>query len=218
MKVAKLLLAIAVVAMFTSTASAHNYVWWEATDGVATYGELGQMLTLPCPGTYEVSMWLKSDEVLYAWASDLTSNIAGCPLISDFDYDLWVKPGKTGYYYPFGTVNWGVVTGPGFITNADGATLAGAPASADSYYPNGYKLCHFTLECTPDCCGAVLTSSTGTGGWGATSPNFMVQFGDNDALNPRLVGTVHGPVIMCIPEPATLVLLGFGGLALLRRR
>ncbi|MBN2561846.1 MAG: PEP-CTERM sorting domain-containing protein [Phycisphaerae bacterium] len=221
MKTAMVILAIAAVAVFTSTASAHNYVWWEATDGVASYGGKGQLLNLPCPGIYEVSMWLYSDEALYGWASDLTSDMPGCPLISNFDYDLWIHRGKCPpYYYPFETVNWGITLGPGFITNAGGSTWSHAPPSDENpYYPNGYRLCRFTLECTPDCCGAILTEKTGLGGWVGANPEVMVQFGDNPVRDAALPLSQGGWVIACdIPEPATITLLGLAGLVMIRRR
>lgn len=207
------LLALALV----STANAANEVWW-ATD---TMGAAGTALALEYnpavdgETTWTVTMKLSSDEQLNAWSQTLFSETEGLSVSNV------VEPAGQ----PF-TAAWmaGTAgTSPGSIladSNAIGTAAAGA-----------YDLIRFDLTAAGSVpMGTVIAIQTVVsydgGGWAAGASYPSVVFGDNDPHNTYYTdysgtaGVIPNAVITvtAIPEPATLVLLSLGALALIRRR
>jgi hypothetical protein len=212
----RLLLALMMVGCLATGASAANTVWF-ATD---TAGGMGQMLELEGyvgeVNTYTVSMMLDQGDTFSGWAEDLALSSAGAQgatSVSGIAYGTW------GPAYQSGVAAYDV---GGFL--ASGAWQNAQPPFVQ---PGDYTLMTFELTWTPAALGDEdwIENWIGGAGWGndVASPDYyapFVSFGDNPPFWTIYTGYSAGPVIhlTAVPEPATLVLLGIGALALIRRR
>jgi hypothetical protein len=226
MRVAKFLLAAVIVVGLTSTASAVNQVWWEATPNNADSSVVGQgagqTLALECAANaarceWSVTMFLTNTEILFSWGSDLAVSDPTIH-VKDFQYEEWFLDMQgNGYYYPF--------TDPSLTTTVNGGVSDAGAFTLGQANPFTYPLFSFTLSkdkgtnWVPGLTG--LSTFTSVMNWGGTQPNVWVEFGANAQINASSVGAAPASDVITInnvPEPATLALLGLGAFCLIRRR
>lgn len=199
MKVRKGLRALAFVSCLAgaSVASADTLVWFTSPSG--TLGA-NNVLTLPGPGTYTVT------------AMAQTSDLAGYSIDLIRGSDTGIAASNVTYLVD----TWSVVEDVPFY-NFDEFALWGAGEAAlgePSLTGGPHPLFSFDLTIAPGSTGNI---SAGIG-IATFAPTQLITFGAStpvDAGDSSAVGNV--PVIV-IPEPASLVLLGIGALALVRRR
>jgi len=205
------LLVLALVGCLASSASADNWVWFQTADA----GAQGQVLELSVDvgarATWNVAMMLSSDEALTGWAEDLwgdTTQLSAANLA----YGNFPAPSASS---------------AGVAVNAGGVLTQGSFGQnfvAPFTPPGLYTLFTFDLTWAPTVAGLDLyiNNIIGSNGWGNTVYPYyvpMVHFAGGPLFYCG-AGADAGPVIhlQSTPEPATLVLLGFGALALIRRR
>ena len=204
-----ILLTLVASLAFTATASADAMIWFEAAG--STSSGAGETLIMPACGTYEVTMWCDTD-TMYAYSVDLCADLCAggpegcCAAVSNVQYLV----GSPWFSDP-------VVTGgcPVILDNAGEYDLFQTTPVV------GLKaLMSFTLSCglpDPPCCPCNIYAGIGQQKFAPAGS--MITFGPNDPVTGDVAGgCLPLPVITCIPEPATIALLGFGVLALIRRR
>lgn len=234
----RILLALALVAMATSAASAATTVWWEMVGsncGATSTGGSGQTLVIEKPlvapaGFYEFELVMKA-------SADAAASTQG---MTGYRSTLWMPPADVGIK----TLTAAVVDNPFNWTPApvlninvgqrlfDNSGRARGTGQQPLYAGNSPQiLMHITLKINvptePFCEEEFIYQTVGLGLFGyAPLGQNTVKFGPNNFVpGGTAVDTWAGasatlPVIRihAIPEPATLALLGFGFLALLRRR
>ena len=201
MRVAKFLMVGLVVAGLTATASAHNMLWFDTGSTYKVSGGMGQNLVLNdgVGAESEITMWFETDGATLSWGADFKERTGTTNEITAFS----ISP--TPYSMTF----------PPTIGVGPDLALGGSAVSMFDVAAGTYELATFTLK-HEDVSDIYLVVNTGNfSGPGFTYP--PVQFGENLPAIEGRFGVETGNVIN-IPEPATLALLGFGALALIRRR
>jgi hypothetical protein len=198
MKGAKFL-TVGLVFGLAASANAVNQVWFEATSGPGSpLGAAGTKLTLPSLGSYNITALMTTDQPVLSWGLNFSAPAALTFSACDVNNN------------PFTTVLNEGTCGAGFWTEA--AAVSGTPIAPGARFILGT----FTLTATA---GGDVTVSVNNGEF--SGPDFSyppTQFGDGAAIEGFAGTPIANPVITVIPEPATLVLLGLGAMALIRRR
>jgi hypothetical protein len=242
----RILLALALVAVATTAANATTYVWWEIESAstaytVTSHGQ-GQTLVIEAyktePGiyTFNLGMWIATDgtggtvngmscERNNLWrGTDTAMTMGNTPEDANLNPLAWTgSAGSTA-----GSQN----NGDSFIKNLGRARQSGGEVVGGT----ALKFINFTLiinaplgEQVCDTHYIYQTVGSTLYAWAPATPLTLnkVVFGANPFVygNTKvetfaLASDTELPVIAIhtIPEPATLALLGFGALALLRRR
>ena len=201
-----ILLTLLASLAFTATASADAMVWFESADAISQGP--GQPLVMEC-GTHEVFMWVDTDS-MSGYSVDLCADLCPegpngcCAEILDVTY-------LVGWMIQDPIIIGGC---PVILDDAGEALLFGAPVVGQQ------AVMSFNMTCglpDPPCCPCDVYAGVGQQKFAPAGS--MITFGPNDPVTGDVAGgCLPLPVITCIPEPATIALLGFGVLALIRRR
>ena len=227
MKVATRVVAIVAVLVAASAANAATHIWFAASNpaggaAIQTAGAAGQSTALRCDATAAFCTWTitmayqndAGDTNLASWANDLFMREQVSGKISiDTGSVVYASNNFTAHPAP---VTYG--NGPMLEQNASGFDF-GAGGS-------GGNLATFTLRKVKNGSGSTNTDHiyVQTGGleWGTVDgANPDMQAGSNPTVaSGGAGGTDLGDVITItnFPEPTSLVLLGLGAVALIRRR
>lgn len=211
MKAASLLLAFALVVGVASTADAYYQVWWTASGGpVVSQGASDGSTDLVLDGsggaaTWHIEMYLAMDA---ATSSGWSASILG-------DTDTLSSSVPT-----YG--DWGPVFFSGTPTAPGAGGILNDGQSQGNFGGTGGTAMLVEWDLSYDGIGAldqVLIYAPTSSGWGSSDPGGFptVAFGTS-APTVMSGGESFPGVITIVPEPATLALLGFGVLALIRRR
>jgi len=195
----KIVALVAVLAM-VSVAGASEQVWF-TSPGASVQGAPGVSMTLPSAGSYTVQVWLSATDLIYGYDIGLKSTAANAGSNGGFPGN-----GASGWLMPFSSVGTGMQL---FHLGQYGfSTWTGGPVNVAT----------FTLTAVAN--SEIIGGSHEDGyGWSDDQGNAVAaQYGAfwNADGNPG--SWANGPAITVLPEPATLVLLGLGAVALLRRR
>ena len=216
----RVLLALMAVLAFTASAGATNQVWFEASvvsggGTVEVQGAPGVSVeaTANGPTTFNVDIFLSTGTANLTAYWMQFEEMGDCPgLMSDHFLNEF-NPGMSINYQEFTPAVWrahygGVVAEPAGTVLHVGSFLLDKNPLIDDY--------NYVWGATPPYYGVY----TGAGSWGNGGQE--IQWGGATPVGPYGVPFyyVDGAMmsVHCIPEPATIALLGLGVVALIRRR
>lgn len=232
--IGSMILALAIVAMAATNASATAFVWYSTpnvngngSDAAVPGGERGQQLNLLCdtslPGqcSWTIDMNVRTNiSTWISWATNLSTADVGKGLVVSN-----VQEVQNGTLFDNSHTGGIGAGGNALLTGSNGRRtsvgianndVAGAPYTLIRFTlskPAGTNLEDSAVINATNALGAIQWSKSG---FPATE---AVSYAGAPAVNGNVAG--GGPVINVtnfIPEPATLGMLVIGGLALIRRR
>lgn len=222
--VGKLVVAVLIALAVPAAATADVQLWWEMAPGsMGTVMNSGpdQMLLIEkdaAPGTYYFDlrlMGLVTAGTMNGHANDVYGDLADITALTATPSIGWLIPAP----------NQGINVAPDLLAENIGEAPFPPPFGPDlPLDPNSGVVEYMRLEIE-----ITKPSATGATSWdihqgvGASlyaPAGTFLTFGPNAPVDAADQSVSHMPVVRIynIPEPATLALLGFGALALIRRR